>query len=246
MAKKKDSNPTAKALRDIEERGDRLTEWAAENAVLILGTIAGVLVIAAGAGLYIQHGTDARDAAANALALATSQYRLAMGADPTSGAIVEPANRELGERTRTEYAKRFSEVAEAHSGTTASALAWLEAGNLEAELGRLDDATASFSAARDAAANQAIGALASVRLAGMAEDRGDPAAAAEAFEAAAAVDAYPLRAEALTAAARCWVEAGQSDRALAVYQRYETEYPDEVVVPQIQSLIAELRLRRQP
>jgi hypothetical protein len=31
---------------------------------------------------------------------------------------------------------------------------------------------------------------------------------------------------------------------LSAYQRYETEYPDKVVAPQIESLIAELRLRR--
>ena len=243
---RKDPNTAGNALRDIEETGDRVAAWAAEHAVLILGAIAVALLIAAGTGLYLQHGTNARDEAANALALATSQYRLAMGADPTGGEIVEPANLELAERTRTEFAERFAEVAREHPGTAAGIVAWLEAGNLQAELGRADDAAQSFSAARDAAGDLALGALASVRLAGLAEDRGDPAMAAEAYEAAAGVEAYPMRAEALTNAARCWVEAGNPDRALAVYQRYELEHPEEAAAPQIASMMAELRLRRRP
>jgi predicted negative regulator of RcsB-dependent stress response len=245
VARKK-SDPAGDALREMEETGDRVAEWAAQNAALILGAIAAVLVVAAGVGLFIQHGSDARDKAANALALATSQYRMAMGADPGGGAIVEPANPELAERTRTEFAERFSEVAVAHQGTAAGVVAWLEAGNLQVELGRLDDAVASFTAARDEAGDLALAALASTRLAAMAEDRGDPAAAAEEYEAAGGVAAYPMRAEALTSAARCWVEAGEVDRALAAYQRVEAEYPDEPVAPPVEALIAELRLSRQP
>lgn len=245
MARKK-PNSAGNALREIEATGDRVADWAARNAVWVLGAIAAVLVIAAGTGLYIQHGSDARDQAANALALATSQYRLAMGADPTGGAIAEPANPELAERTRSDFAERFTRVAREHEGTAAGVVAWLEAGNLQTELGQPENAVASFSAARDAAGDLVLGALASTRLAALAEDRGDPAAAAEAYEAAAAVAAYPMRAEALTAAARCWVEAGEEDRALSAYQRVETEYPNELIAPQIASLIAELRLRRQP
>jgi len=66
VAKKK-PNTAGDALRDIEETGDRVAAWAAENAVLILAAVAAVLVIAAGAGLYVQHGSDARDKAADAL-----------------------------------------------------------------------------------------------------------------------------------------------------------------------------------
>ena len=55
-----------------------------------------------------------------------------------------------------------------------------------------------------------------------------------------------MRADALTAAARCWVEAGNADRALAAYQRVESEYPDERIAPPIAALIAELRLSGQP
>jgi predicted negative regulator of RcsB-dependent stress response len=242
VAKKKAPNTAGDALRGIEESGDRFAEWAAQNAALILGAIAIVLVLAAGTGLYIQHRSTARDEAADALADASSNYRLAMGADVSAGKIEEPANLELAERARTEYAKKFEEIARAHQGTSAGALAWLEAGNLQAALGKTQHAVVSFESARDAATGQAIEAIASTRLAGLAEDRGDSAGAAEAFERAGGVEAYPLRGEALTEAARCWVAAGETDRALAVYQRFETEFPDEFVAPQIEALIAELRL----
>lgn len=246
MAKKKDANSAGDALRDLEQTGDRVAAWAAANALGILIAVAVVLMLAAGAGLYVQHGSDARDQAADALALVTSQYRIAMGADPIGGTIVEPANPELAERTRTDFVERFKRVASEHDGTTAGVVAWLEAGNLQVELGRPEDASVSFAAARDAAGDLALGALASTRLAVLAEDRGDPAAAAEAYEAAAAVSAYPLRLDSLAAAARCWLDAGEADRALTVYQRVESEFPDQLLAPQIESLFAELRLRRRP
>lgn len=246
MARKKKRNPAGDALRELEESGDRVADWAAQNAALILGAIAAVLLIAALIGFYVQHGSDTQDRAATALALTTNQYRIAMGADPLGGAIVEPANAELAERTRNEFVDRFTLVAREHSGTNAAVVAWLEAGNLQVELGQPEEAVASFSSARDAAAGLALGALASTRLAVLAENRGDTAAAAEAYETAAAVAAYPMRAASLAAAARCWVEAGEPNRALAAYQRYEVEFPDEAAAPQIASLIAELRIARQP
>jgi tetratricopeptide (TPR) repeat protein len=245
VARKK-SDPAGDALRELENTGDRVADWASQNAALILGAIAAILVVAAGTGLYIQHGSTARDEAANALAKATSQYRLAMGADPNGGPIAEPANPELAERTRTQFVDRFTAVAREYEGTAAGVVAWLEVGKLQAELGFPDEAFASFTAARDAAGELALAALASTRLAALAEDRGDPAAAAEAYEAAAGVAAYPMRAEALTSAARCWVEADDVDRALAAYQRVEAEYPDEPVAPPVEALIAELRFSRRP
>ncbi len=239
----KDPNTAAETLAEIEATGDKVAEWASENAILILGTIAAVLVLAAGIGFYVQHGTEAQDDAANALALATSQYRQAMGANPGGGPIPEPANLELAERTRSEFVERFSVLGQKHAGTSAGALALLEAGNLQFDLGRLGDAGSSFEAARSAAGRTAIAALASVRMAALAEDQGKPADAAGDFEEAANIGSYPLRANALADAARCWVEAGEADRALAAFQRLENEFPDHLVPPYIESLISEIRAR---
>lgn len=241
MARKQKPNPTAETLKDLEKSGDRVTEWAAENAAKILGVIAAVLLLAGGLGLYVQANENQRDEAADALAIATSQYRQAMGADPIGGSIPEPANVELGEATRTEYVDRFSDVARAHAGTAAGALAWLEAGHLQAELGRLEAAAESFGHARDEAGGSAIAAIAAMRLGNLAEGRGAADTAAEAYEQAASIDSYPLRADALAAAARCWAEAGNASKALSTYQRLESEFADEAIAPQVASLISELR-----
>jgi predicted negative regulator of RcsB-dependent stress response len=243
LAKKK-TNRTAETLAGIEASGDRVAEWASKNAAIILGVIAGVLVLAAGVGFWIQHRSDTRDAAVNALARTSSEYRVAMGADPTAGVVPEPANAELAERTRTEFAARFEEVGREYEGTTVGAIGMLEAGALRVELGELEEATGDFEAAREGAGRSAIAALASIRLAGLAEERGDMPAAAAAYEAAAAVVNYPLRADALADAARCWASANEGDRAIATYQRLESEFPDELVSPPIKSLIEELRLSR--
>ena len=237
-------SPTSETLREIEESGDRVAEWASENAALILGAIAAILVIAGGVGLYVQGQENTRDEGADALAIATSQYRQAMGADPIGGPIPEPANPEVAEQTRTEYAERFAAVAAEHAGTTAAAVAWLETGHLQTQLGRLEAAAESFARARDEAKGSAIEALGSIRLAGLAEDRGDFAVAAESYERAASVESYPLRTNALSDATRCWASAGETAKALAVYQQLEASEEDANVPPQIKALIAELRAGR--
>ena len=240
---RKETNRTAETLRDLEATGDRVANWAAENAAVILGVIAGILVIAAGVGFWLQHRSNERDAAVDLLARTTTEYRIAMGADPAGGLIPEPANAELAERTRVEFATRFERVGEEYAGMTVGAIGFLEAGGLHVELGQLDAAEADFEAARASAKGTAISALAATRLAGLAEARGDMKAAAEAYESAASVEAYPLRASALAEAARCWAAADESDRAIATYQRLESEFPDDSVPPPIKALIEEMRLR---
>lgn len=238
---RKETNTAAQTLAELEASGDRLAEWSSEHAATILAVIAAVLVAAAAVGFYFQHRSESRKEAANALALATSEYRQAMGADPMGGTIPEPANPEVARATRTEYSERFAALAAAHPKTTSGALAWLEAGQLAAELGDRDEAKARFEKARDAAAGTAIGALAWIRLAELAEDASDLAAAASAYESAAGIAAYPLRANALADAARCWIGAGETAKGLAVYQRLESEFPDQSASPPIEALVEELR-----
>jgi predicted negative regulator of RcsB-dependent stress response len=240
---RKETNTAARTLAELEATGDRLTEWSSQHAAAILAVIATVLVLAAGVGFYLQHRSEGRQAAANALALASSEYRQAMGADPLGGVIPEPANPEVARSTRERFSQRFAAVATEHPKTTAGALAWLEAGQLALELGKRDEAKAHFEQARTAAAGKAVAALASIRLAGLAEDAGDLRAAAEAYESAAAIPTYPLRADALGDAARCWVGAGETEKGLAAYQRLESEFPDEAVAPAVEALIRELRAK---
>lgn len=240
---RKQTNPAAQTLAELEATGDRLAEWSSEHAARILIVIAAILVLAAGVGFYLQHRSERQQAAANALALATSEYRQAMGADPLGGAIPEPANPAIATSTRTEFSARFAEVAEAYPKTTSGALAWLEAGQRSLELGRRDEAKTRFERARDAAGSSAIAALAWIRLAELAEETGAMAEAAQAYESAAGIAAYPLRGSALGDAARCWLTAGDETKALAAYQRLESEFPDRVVPPPIEALLEEARVR---
>ncbi|MBY0400680.1 tetratricopeptide repeat protein [Myxococcota bacterium] len=243
MATRKETNTAAETLAELEATGDRLAEWTSEHAKKILAVLFAVLVAAAIVGFYFQHRAEGRKAAANALALATSEYRQAMGADPMGGAIPEPANPEVGRSTRTKFSERFATLAAEHPKTTSGALAWLEAGQISTELGQVDEAKLRFEKARDAAAGTAIGALAWIRLAELAEDAKDLAAAAGAYESAAGIAAYPLRANALADAARCWIGAGETAKGLAVYQRLESEFPDQHVSPQVEALVEELRAK---
>ena len=245
MARKKDSSHTAETLRELEASGDRIADWASENAALILGVIAGILVIAAGVGMWSQHSTNEREKAVNALAEVSGNYRKAMGADPLAAEIPEPANADLAERTRREYVEQFESVGSKYAGTTVASVALLEAAKLHVELGNEAAGITNYEAARDASPESAIGAMASVRLAGLAESRGDMKTAAEAFERAAGVDAYPLRAVALGDAARCWAQANETDRALAAYQRFEAEYPDTQLAPYIEAMLAELKAQQE-
>ena len=240
---RKDTNTAARTLADLEATGDRLAEWSSQHAAKILAVIAAVLVAAAGVGFYAQHRSAGRRAAANALALASSEYRQAMGADPLGGAIPEPANAEVAAETREKFSQRFVTVANENPRTTPGALAWLEAGQLALELGKRDAAKAHFEQARDAAAGTAISALAWIRLAGLAEDAGDFAGAAGAYESAAAISSYPLRAGALGDAARCWIGAGESAKAIAAFQRLESEFPDQAIAPSVEALLQELRAK---
>lgn len=240
---RKDTNTAARTLAELEATGDRLAEWSSQHAATILAVIAAVLVAAAGVGFYAQHRSAGRQAAANALASAIGDYRQAMGADPMAIAIPEPANAEVAASTREQFSQRFVSVATENPKTTPGALAWLEAGQLALELGKRDEAKAHFEHARDAASGTAISALAWIRLAGLAEDAGDLAGAAGAYESAAAISSYPLRAGALGDAARCWVGAGDSAKAMAAFQRLESEFPDQAVSPPVQALLQELRAK---
>lgn len=240
---RKQTNPAAQTLAELEATGDRLTAWSSEHAARILGVIAAILVVAAGVGFYLQHRSDQQQAAANALALTTSEYRQAMGADPLGGEIPEPANPTVAASTRTQFSERFAQVAEAYPKTTSGALAWLQAGQLSLELGQQDEAKARFEHARDTAGSSAIAALAWIRLAELAEVAGNMAEAAQAYESAAGIAAYPLRASALGDAARCWLAAGDTTKAMEAYQRLESEFPDRAVPPPIEALLEETRAR---
>jgi hypothetical protein len=215
---KPDSTQATETLHEIESVFDRLARWASENPALLLASTAAILLGAASLGGYNAWRSRHEAKASADVAAIQGAYLRAMGAKPGQLDVPEPANAEAAAKTRREYATQLLDAADRLSGTRAAVSARLEAGTLEAELGDREAALATWRAAADAAPRRsALEALVRTRLAAGLENAGDAAGAAEAYLAAGQVKDYPGRVLALGDAARCFAEAGQSDRALEVF-----------------------------
>lgn len=223
MARSKpDTRQATETLQEIEGAFDRLAHWVQTHPAHVLAVLGAVLVVAAALGFADWSRNRSLDRAAAEVAEVQSEYLRAMGAGAGSYEIVEPANPETGRRVRREYVDRFLAAADAHEGTAAAVSALLEAGTLQAEMGDLDAAVSTWERARDqAAGGSALRGLAGVRLARGLEQQGRWQEAAEAHEAAGAIEALPTRALALADAARCYAEAGDREKAVDVYQRLQ-------------------------
>ena len=232
------------ALEELNSRVDALAHWVVEHRVVFLSTLAAILVGAGSYGIY--EGVVSRQelAAATALARLEADYRRAMGSEPDAAIVEEPANAELAERTRREFGESFRELAREHPGTSAAVIAQLEAGNRSDELGDVEAALETFRAASDeAASGSALQGLVLVRLARAFEQEGQFGAAAEAYEQAGAIEAFPLRYYALGNAVRNHANAADDGRAVALYRRIELEAPDVVLPDYVRSRLRELQAR---
>lgn len=224
MAQRRHDNPTAATLEEIEHLGDRVVGWVGRNPRPVLAALAAILLVAGTWGGVAQYRRSRAAQATTALEDTRSAYLAAMGAAPTAGEVPEPANPETARRIRAEFARRFGGVAADHGGTPAAPLALLEAGRLQLELGEREAALAAW---RQAAvtAEPALRAFLWVRIAQAEEDAGRWAEAAEGHARAGDTAAYPLRYAALGDAARCWAEAGEREKAVALYKRIRAESP---------------------
>jgi len=232
----------AHTLDEIQSFGDRLTDWISENPKIVLGTVLAVLVAGAGYGLMSSVRESSREEASAALGAAQDEYRQAMGAQPGDVVVSEPANPETARQVREEYVERFRSVMEDHAGTTAAALAGLEVGVLEQELGQPEDALATWQeAAASLGPNDPVAALLELRVAAVHEAGGRWLEAGEAFERAADVASFPLRYTARADAARCYAEAGETERALAAFNRVKTEDPDAFLPEHLNARLMELQ-----
>jgi predicted negative regulator of RcsB-dependent stress response len=215
------------ALEEIQSGADRLAEWIRDHLWIVVGALIAVLVIAGGFQLALSAGEKREMAASTALAEARSAYLEAMGAPTGSLEVPELANPEAGKRIRAEFAVRFGEVADAHSGTVSGALARLEAGNLLAESGDLSGASEVWrSLLSEAPRHDELRGLILQRLAHAHEDAGQWREAAERHEEASALSGFPLRHWALADAVRCFAAAGDNERATALYERLQTLAPE--------------------
>ena len=242
MAKHKEH--PGETLEQIESAGDRLAEWIGNNPILILGTALGILVIAGAYGFASSMQESFRLEASDTLSSLEGSYREAMGADADSLEVPEPANPETARAVRREYAGKFRAMAEEHSGTVASDLAWIEVGAIEQALGNSSEAAATWTAAAEGASGEMTRALLLTRIAGLYESEGRWAEAAQSYEAAAMIASYPLRYAAYTDAARCYAEAEAVDQAIAALDIVESEAPDQVIPEHIRLRVQELRAAR--
>jgi tetratricopeptide (TPR) repeat protein len=239
---KRKPESAAETLDQLESLGDRVGNWIAENAILVLGAAVLILVVAGGYGFANSRLSDAREKSSAALAAVEGAFLRAMGSSPDAIQVEEPANPETARRVREEYIGRYRALASEYSGTLQSQLASLEAGALEQALGRSEEAIATWQAAIDDSSDRpAVRGLLLQRIAGAHETLGRWEEAAAAHEAASELEGFAIRYLAMADAARCYAEAGDSAKALALFDRLQAEAPGQPLAPAIESRLTELR-----
>lgn len=232
----------ANPIDELASRVDQAAGWVGRHRRVALIAVALVLLAAAAWGGWETLSTRRELRASAALSRAQADWRRAMGAAPDAREVTEPANPELAARARRDAAQSFLSIADESSGTRASVVAGLLAGNRLWELGDRQAALDAWESARRAApADSPLRALVLVRLAEAHEEQGRFGEAAAAFEEAAAIEAYPLRYAALGDAARCFAEAGDATRAVGLLDRIEAEAPETVLPDHVRARLRELR-----
>lgn len=242
MAKRSDSRQATETLQEIESVFDRLARWVGENPLQVLGLLGAILAVAASLSIWNWAQDRRENGASAAVARVQAAYLSAMGAPPGSFEVVEPANPETAREVRREFVVQFIEVADEHAGTASAVLAWMEAAGLQDQAGDPEAALESWRRAADQARDgSALEGLALVRLARALESLSRWEEAGITHEKAGGIEEMPTRFQALGDAARCFAEAGDVKRALAIFERIETEAPDAALPPHTKARLLELR-----
>ena len=239
MAQRRHDNPTADALEEIEHLGDRMVAWVGRHPRPVLAVLAAILLVAGTWGGVTQYRKSRAAGATEALEDTRTAYLAAMGVGPTALEVPEPANPETARRIRSEFARRFAVVAADYGGTQAAPLALLEAGRLQLELGDREAALAAWQQAATSA-DPTLRALVWVHVAQAEEEAGRWVEAAEGYARAGDVTAYPLRYAALADAARCFAEAGEPEKAVALHKRIRAESPQTRLPEHVAARLREL------
>lgn len=223
---------------------DGFAEWIHERALPLGAGVAALLLGAAGYAVFSHQREQSAEAAALAVAEVRRAFVGAMGAEPGSLAVPELANPEAAKQIQLEHAQRFRAVAEAHAGTAAAALAWLESGELLAQSGDAAGSLQAWQSGAAAGSGTPLGSALQMKVAHALESAGQLAEAAQAFETAAADPAFPLRAFALAEAARCMDQSGDPKRALELLEAAEAEPAAGAIPETLRSRLRELRVQR--
>lgn len=232
------------ALDELQGFGDRLAEWAADNAALLVGAALAILVLVGAIGLLRSNAESTALERAQTLARIEDDFRAAMGADPSAIDVPEPANPATARAAREEALSEFRALAEDAQGTVPGSIAGLRAGELQAELGDAEAALGTWRAALQGLdTDSPLRGFLLAKIAGQLEDAGRPGEAAAAWAEVAALPGYPLRAPALANAARTYAQAGETEAALQAFEQLQTGAPDYRIPPHVQARLAELRAR---
>ena len=233
-------NSAAQTLDIIETRGDRLAEWIAENPVPIIATGIGILALAGVWAFFSQEDNEADLAAATQLSATQTAYRSAMGANANSIDIPEPANPAAARSIREEAILNYDRVTADHPNTVAAALAQLQAGKLEQDLGNSQAAEEHYQAGLGLVpAGNALSAFFWIRLASLAEAQADWTGAAAAYVEASTTPGYALQHAAQVDAIRCYLEAGDASAAQTIRDQLTTQAPDLQLPPHLVAQLAE-------
>jgi tetratricopeptide (TPR) repeat protein len=244
---KKTKSERSELIEEIEGIAERSANWVRDHLALTVGTLVVVLGSVAAIGAIGSYEARQAEAAADALDQVTADYMAAMGAVPGDLVAPEPANPVAAEGIRSDFAAQYAAVAAEHAGTPAAAMAQFEEGNLAAESGDLDRATQIWEGAIGALSkNPSLRGIFQQRIGGANEAAGRWLQAAEAHEAASAIDGYPLRYWAMASAARCYDQAGERGRARDLSLRLSQLAPELELPDHLSSLFEELRVSRNP
>ena len=239
---RKPKHEQSHVIEEIESIAERGAQWIRDHLPLTIAAL--VITIGGAAAISAMAAHQAREAeiASDAFDQVTTEFMQAMGADPDALTVPELANPEAAAAIRNEFSEQFGAVAEAHAGTVAAALARLEQGNLTAAAGKTDAAIAIWQGALDDLdGNPNFQAIVEQRIAQAHEDEARWLEAAESYTRAGAVEGYPLRHWALAEAARCFQQAGETERARELALTLATDAPELVVPQHLSELLTELR-----
>lgn len=243
---RKDPNLASETLEEIDSFFDRAAQKVADNPwpfVAGLGTVLAVALIISVADTF---AADNREAASETVGRVQTAYLEAMGAPLLSPRFSEPANPESARATREDYAAQLIAAAAEHPGSSAAAAGRIEAAGLLADLGDHERARSQLrEAAEEAPADSALRGSALFLLAAFLEAT-DMSEASRRYEAVGRIADFPGAPIALAHAARTAVEAGEDDRALALFDEFEAT-PEEERLPAppfVTSRLRELRASR--
>ncbi len=239
MARKPEQSHVIEEIESIAERG---AQWVRDHLPLTIATL--VVVIGTAAAISALAAREARDAetASDALDQVTADFRQAMGADPDALTVPELANPDAAAEIRSEFSEQFGAIAEEYAGTVAAALARLEQGNLAAAGGESNAAIEIWKGAfADLDGNPNFQAIVEQRIGLAHEDEARWLEAAESYTRAGAVEGYPLRHWALADAARCLLQAGETQRAREMALKLAADAPELALPQYLSAMLAELR-----